>query len=770
MDTFAYHPPGLSLSPAQPHPHHLADDPATAAAFAARPGSSSGAGPSTGFTQTLPPLQEHVSSESAGPAAAGGGGGGAAGGRPTLVGFEQLTGEEPPVASTRTVYGEAPDGTGAVAHSLGGGFRDPFPGSSAAAAVNPYAQAPHAHSFFNPHPNVNMRNTRPMTAPSGPSYFNSPSYSAAPSAFYAPALQQQQQHHHQHQQQTSANAASTYGALDLAPAPPPHVPPGSSGGLTSSHSQATFQYSVDTSPNLDYDAFRARGFSLPDVGGVGASDPAGPDSASPSSSSTPFFYTPPSVAPGSALRTLQPAPPPPMAPADGYYPAVLDPAQALMPAPLTASTSAILPPSSDLPPPPASFLQQQRPQTGPTPSTRRGSTGGSGGAAGKQYNFVQQAGQSNKRPRRRFDEIERMYNCDYPGCTKAYGTLNHLNSHKTMQKHGPKSTPAQFKEMRKAWRERKKAEAATAARDRAAQPQPLPTPPSALGPPPDAGAGGLPSALGLPPHLNDRPRPSTSAGEYHFSMPAPFMTPLGAPMLAYPPPPPAAVPQSAPQGMFDAPHAYDGDAAAVGGPFALHDMYGGGAGHGGGGGGGGAMRPVTAPSYYVAPQFGAGSSSASSGLSHHPLAQPPTTAGSYVPPRLVSGQAGGAAFGVGAGAMGGDRRFSLPSSSLGYGPPPPPGTQWHSPQQDAIKRFYRQQYQREQEQELQQQQQHDAQQQQQQQQQPATTLEMPRPVLAGPNGYSALIHGGVTAAQASTAAEGGAGKLGGEDGGLPSSP
>lgn len=443
MDTFGFHPPSLSHSPAQPHP---ADDAAlaAAAAFAARPGSSSGAGPSTGFTQTLPPLHEHVSSESV-PTATGAG---AAPGRPTLVGFEQLTGEDPHVGPSRAAYGggEGQDAAaaGAGAHSLGGGFRDPFPGSSssssaAAAAVNPYAQAPHAHSFFNPHPNVNMRNTRPMTAPSGPSYFNSPSYSAAPSAFYAPALQQQQ---HPQQQHTSANAASTYGALDLAPAPPPLVAPGSS------HGHSTFQYSVDTSPNLDYDAFRARGFSLPDMAGAGASDPAGPDSASPTSSSTPFFYTPPSITPGSTLRTLQPAPPPPPPHADGYYPAVLDPAQALMPAPLAASTSAILPPASDLPPPPAAFLQQQRPQTGPTPSTRRGSTGGSGGggggsgAAGKQYNFVQQAGQSSKRPRRRFDEIERMYNCDYPGCTKAYGTLNHLNSHKTMQKHGPKSTPA----------------------------------------------------------------------------------------------------------------------------------------------------------------------------------------------------------------------------------------------------------------------------------------------------------------------------------------
>ncbi|KAH9818884.1 hypothetical protein DFH28DRAFT_1123239 [Melampsora americana] len=54
--------------------------------------------------------------------------------------------------------------------------------------------------------------------------------------------------------------------------------------------------------------------------------------------------------------------------------------------------------------------------------------------------------------------IERLYSCSYPGCTKAYGTLNHLNAHITMQKHGPKRLPQEFKEIRKEWRARKKAE------------------------------------------------------------------------------------------------------------------------------------------------------------------------------------------------------------------------------------------------------------------------------------------------------------------------
>jgi hypothetical protein len=60
----------------------------------------------------------------------------------------------------------------------------------------------------------------------------------------------------------------------------------------------------------------------------------------------------------------------------------------------------------------------------------------------KTYAFVALPGNAvKKRPRRRYDEIERLYQCSWPECTKAYGTLNHLNAHVTMQKHGPKRTP-----------------------------------------------------------------------------------------------------------------------------------------------------------------------------------------------------------------------------------------------------------------------------------------------------------------------------------------
>ncbi|KAG0151832.1 hypothetical protein CROQUDRAFT_467435 [Cronartium quercuum f. sp. fusiforme G11] len=75
------------------------------------------------------------------------------------------------------------------------------------------------------------------------------------------------------------------------------------------------------------------------------------------------------------------------------------------------------------------------------------------------YQFNLLPGAPRKRARRRFDEVERLYQCNYPGCTKAYGTLNHLNAHICMQKHGPKRLPQEFKEIRKEWRAKKKAEA-----------------------------------------------------------------------------------------------------------------------------------------------------------------------------------------------------------------------------------------------------------------------------------------------------------------------
>ncbi|KAI0792186.1 hypothetical protein C8Q75DRAFT_732021 [Abortiporus biennis] len=86
-----------------------------------------------------------------------------------------------------------------------------------------------------------------------------------------------------------------------------------------------------------------------------------------------------------------------------------------------------------------------------------GSPGSGGKKDKKTYSFVSLPGNTvKKRPRRRYDEIERLYQCNFPNCTKAYGTLNHLNAHVTMQKHGSKRSPNEFKELRKQWRQAKK--------------------------------------------------------------------------------------------------------------------------------------------------------------------------------------------------------------------------------------------------------------------------------------------------------------------------
>jgi hypothetical protein len=46
-----------------------------------------------------------------------------------------------------------------------------------------------------------------------------------------------------------------------------------------------------------------------------------------------------------------------------------------------------------------------------------------------------------KRPRRRAEEVERLYSCTWPGCDKSYGALNHLNTHVRNADHGSKREP-----------------------------------------------------------------------------------------------------------------------------------------------------------------------------------------------------------------------------------------------------------------------------------------------------------------------------------------
>ena len=93
----------------------------------------------------------------------------------------------------------------------------------------------------------------------------------------------------------------------------------------------------------------------------------------------------------------------------------------------------------------AQFLSSH-PSVSPDISTRtlsRDQNPSSPSNLNKTYAFVSLPGTAiRKRPRRRYDEIEQLYHCSWPDCTKAYGTLNHLNAHVVMEKHGPKRLPS----------------------------------------------------------------------------------------------------------------------------------------------------------------------------------------------------------------------------------------------------------------------------------------------------------------------------------------
>jgi len=106
-----------------------------------------------------------------------------------------------------------------------------------------------------------------------------------------------------------------------------------------------------------------------------------------------------------------------------------------------------------------------------------------------------------------------MYKCGWNGCEKAYGTLNHLNAHVTMQSHGSKRTPEEFKEIRKEWKAKKKEEEAQRKADderqrqadgRTAEQHDQGTPVygnmrTPLGPPPSMGGPQLPPIGYAPP-------------------------------------------------------------------------------------------------------------------------------------------------------------------------------------------------------------------------------------------------------------------------------
>lgn len=144
------------------------------------------------------------------------------------------------------------------------------------------------------------------------------------------------------------------------------------------------------------------------------------------------------------------------------------------------------------------------------------------------YSFVPIPGaQQHKRPRRRYEEIERMYKCGWNGCEKAYGTLNHLNAHVTMQSHGQKRTPEEFKEIRKEWKARKKEEEAQRKAEEERQRQAAAAAAAQNGGDPQANDGGAPT--------------STYPGSRPVQLPP--IGPVGYQPGQYPPPPSAGVPQ-----------------------------------------------------------------------------------------------------------------------------------------------------------------------------------------------------------------------------------
>ncbi|KAK0711683.1 hypothetical protein B0H67DRAFT_492164 [Lasiosphaeris hirsuta] len=147
------------------------------------------------------------------------------------------------------------------------------------------------------------------------------------------------------------------------------------------------------------------------------------------------------------------------------------------------------------------------------------------------YSFVPIPGaQQHKRPRRRYEEIERMYKCGWNGCEKAYGTLNHLNAHVTMQAHGQKRTPEEFKEIRKEWKARKKEEEAARKAEEERQRQAVTTAAAQNGgPDPQAAADGT------------QP-PATYPGSRTVQLP-----PIGYQTAQYPAPPSAGMQNSIPE-------------------------------------------------------------------------------------------------------------------------------------------------------------------------------------------------------------------------------
>ncbi|SCV74965.1 BQ2448_7994 [Microbotryum intermedium] len=448
----------------------------------------------------------------------------------------------------------------------------------------PFGHAMHFQGQPTPHiPGANIRNTRPMTAPSSVS---APYFQGGP---YAP------QHGHSGSFYPSTMTYPFSLGLDSG-VTPSGLPMGMHGGNIA-------QGSMSHDP---------RSFGLPEVAHPHSEHQrysSGPDEHGSPSSSSIFQFGPP-----------------PRASDAGFYLSSQDHEGFSHSRPTTADSR-----------PGSSHAQAQTLRRGSgfsPPSQGKASNTDSraqSGNSSKVYNFVTAAGQTTKRPRRRFDEIERLYGCDYPGCQKSYGTLNHLNSHKTMQKHGPKSTPAQFKEIRKAWRDSKKMQASVNGRGAnnatAASSTKAPTSQTQ-----NKSIYGAPST--------ERARPVTSAGEYHYNAPTPYLPPssssiygIPAPTLQLPPPPPSMYDAHAPPILSNpwastAPAAFPLPSAPTSAGSDLVYSH-----------SSSPHRPVTAPTYYNqhTPSFGFQNTRFAFGMNGGGLAPGPLQPGEIQQPSPVFG-------------------------------------------------------------------------------------------------------------------------------------
>lgn len=63
---------------------------------------------------------------------------------------------------------------------------------------------------------------------------------------------------------------------------------------------------------------------------------------------------------------------------------------------------------------------------------------------------------NRKRQRKKFEDVKRLYYCDYQNCNKGYGSLTHLNEHRVIQRHGPRKKIDDFKHVKLAELQEKK--------------------------------------------------------------------------------------------------------------------------------------------------------------------------------------------------------------------------------------------------------------------------------------------------------------------------